>query len=165
MTQRTSIGLGLLLILLLSPALSGAGCSAHYWGNLEGTVTLAPDVHQAHQGGKLRLSYRAVNDPGDTCQGDWAACVARAKEWTPLVPCGGSKNKVPVEIPIGDSAAAPFNACTRIVGVTYLADVVAYIDVNGNGALDAGEPWGVFKDGPVARNVKEKSVLVSVSNR
>lgn len=138
-----------LLLVGLSPALQGAGCTAHYTARMTGTVSADE--------GSVVVMYRVVEDDEKTCAEDATACLG-AGGWRAFVSCEAGKEAVLT--PNGGQVA--FELCTHMVGLDYRADVLAFIDANGNRALDPGERYGLFTEGPMTRHGEANRVAIAI---
>jgi hypothetical protein len=139
-------------VVLCLPVLQGAGCTAHYGPRLYGKV-IADDA--AHAGKRIVIVFRKHEANTKTCTTDWAPCMSEG--WRPLNRCDAEKGvgETP-SVTVG--RASDFDACTGYIGVNYRADVAAFVDLDDNGRLDAGEPYGLYRDNPLWRD-KEATAL------
>lgn len=157
--RRTHSFFAFAVVVVASPWLQGAGCTSHYTARLQGEVALDP-AQQAVAGHQVRVIYRNRGVDAVLCAANWDPCL-RAPGWEPLRACqgtepgAGSQPSAPVRA--GASEVA-FDACTKMIGVDYQADVAAYIDADGDGVLDEGETYGVFLANPITRE-QEPSLL------
>lgn len=138
-----------LVLIALSPALQGAGCTSHYTARMTGTV--------AADEGNIIVLYRLVEDGDETCAGDPAACVA-AEGWRRFVSCEEQKDAMLTPA----NGQVSFELCTHMVGVDYRADVLAFIDKNGDERLGVGERYGLFADGPMTRRGEANPVTIAI---
>ena len=144
----------ILCLALALPCLQGAGCRAHYSARLNGTLIPAGDDVAAAAGKPILVVYRDHDGTPCTASGP---CLTSG-QWLPLRACGDkSPGTTDIEVVAGQTRY-DFDACTNMVGVDYKADLAAFIDLNGDGQMSAGEPVGVYSGNPMYRS-KEKGAL------
>jgi len=99
--------------------------------------------HDRYHGAPIELRYRAREaDQLGSCSSDWAGCLARSSQWSALDACSDGPS-TSLRIIIGESQHA-FAGCTGLLGSRQRVDVAAFIDLDGSGTMDAGEPFGVL---------------------
>ena len=143
-------------LLVASPWLQGAGCTTHYGAHLKAEVKMS-EPQEAPVLVKFRLQ------PHDTCLKSWPQCLKEHKTWRPMRGCkeeveGG---RAPLKIS-GASKTHQFDACTGMVGVYYKALLMAFVDLNDNGQLDDGEPYGLYKNNPLTRETEPKEGRLTI---
>jgi hypothetical protein len=161
----TSVRWGTLLLLLVTPALQGAGCSAHYSGRVKGQIVADESLRYAHSGHTMVVIYRHRDADSSNCADDWPKCLGD-DGWEPLIECdavtdgGGKTTSAAVS---EGQAAQGFDACTGMVGVEYEADVAAFIDLDDDGAPSSGDPYGVYIDGPLTHASEGQRISIRIS--
>jgi len=133
------------------PFLQGAGCRSHYSAHLKGTVVV-PDGTEFPP--DVRVIYRK-HDKTVACTDDWAPCL-KASAWVPLRRCNGKlEDSIVVKT---EDRRNELDACTAMVGVDYVIDLIAFVDQDHDGVLDPGEHYGVWKGNPLTRDREQGPV-------
>jgi hypothetical protein len=162
--MRPSHWLNLLLVLAAVPVLQGAGCRAHYGARLYGAVAPDRSIREEHAGKPVHVIYRRRTELTKPCTVDWTPCMLETT-WMALTPCDaleGDEGKTPtVTLGIGQEQVR-FDACTHLIGLEYEADLAAFIDVDGDGLLGAGEPYGVWDHNPLNRDREELALPLKI---
>lgn len=142
--------LAVLALVLATPLLSGAGCHAHYAAHLQGQVTIAPE-HADLEGVPIRLLF-VERDPGG-CVPMWGDCPEEPPSFSPVGGCEGQEARR-IVVTAGDDTY-PLDWCSGLVGVDYQAHLGAFLDVDGDGVLDPGEPFGTWEHDPIDRDKEQ----------
>jgi hypothetical protein len=104
---------------------------------LEGTIVV-DRVHDVYHGAPIRLAFRA-EDPEDPCER--SACRA----WTPVERCTvGDDDVTRLRVVLGHDLH-DFSACTGDIDPDHQLELLAYIDLDGDGRLSEGEPRGTHR--------------------
>ncbi len=154
------------IFLCVSPLLQGAGCRTHYSARLQGTVASQALVSSAQKAKTVRVIYRSHAVELPQCADDWAPCLRVSEHWRALRECDlfePKEGKRAAGVLEAKTGAFTFDACTHMVGVDYRADVAAYLDLDGNGRLDVGEPYGVYADNPLSRDKEPTAKPMKIS--
>ena len=122
---------------LIASALVGCAAPA---GNarLEGTIVV-DRAHDVHHGAPIRLAFRA-SDPEVSCRSD--LCGA----WQPVERCtvGPDEDVTKLRVVLGHDLHS-FSACTGDLNPEHTLEVVAFIDLAGDGELSEAEPRSVHR--------------------
>lgn len=149
MQSRTIPPLVVAAVGLLSSLNLGAGCT-HWHARFNGPVQV-DETFAEHEGAMLYLVFWQL-DPDDPT-------VVLTREHTGVEPIHplltACENGQQQRFDQG-KLTYEFVFCSHNVGVFYKARVAAFIDANGNGKLDAGEPFGLYADNPLDREKEDK---------
>lgn len=116
-----------LVLVVLWPALPGAGCTAHYAASITAEVSGGA--------GPVVILYARHGE--------------RPRSWAVLRDCDDTREPAPSDV-------VRVSGCTHYVGIDYEIDIMAVEDRNGNGKLDVGERYGLWADGPLVREREKK---------
>jgi hypothetical protein len=165
MTNDPQRLMALLVVVASLPVLQGAGCSTHHSARLYGTLHAAEAARATEPGKPILVIYRRRNADTPDCTKDWGACL-RQPGWEALHACDateGDVGKKPVAVFDGGATDPRFDACTGMIGVDYRADLAAFVDGNGNGKIDAGEPYGVYAHNPFTREGESAALPLEIA--
>jgi hypothetical protein len=147
-----------------SPVLQGAGCSTHYSARLRGALAIDPALAAERAGKEIRVVYRNRDAATKVCEEDWAPCLS-GEGWQPLGACDARQNSeghTPTAKVAADGAAQDFDACTKMIGIDYQADIAAFIDADGDGKPSSGEIYGVYADSPLTREAEATALPLEI---
>ncbi len=147
-------------LIMVSPLLRGAGCTAHYGAHLNAEINVPQETKSA----PILVKFRLKQPDSPPCAPDWDSCLRRHREWRMMNNCLEEPEQL--EIP-GKKPQTRYNfeVCTGMVGVDYQADVMAFLDANNNDKLDLGEPYGLYAKNPLTRDTEPESLSIALDQK
>ena len=130
---------------------------------LRGDVTV-DQTHDRFHGAPIRVAFRTRAEGEKQCQDDLSACLrgARGKaRWDELQSCSvkTAKQASDMRITIGANQHH-FEACTGAIDADRDVEVLAFIDLDDDGALSPGEPYGLRSAGKAAPKLAPLTVAI-----
>jgi hypothetical protein len=128
---------------------------------LRGSVTV-DQTHDRFHGAPIRVAFRARAEGEQQCQDDLSACLRQGKgRWDELRSCSvkAAEQASAMRITIGANEHH-FDACTGAIDAALDVEVLAFIDLDDDGALSPGEPYGLRVAGKAAPKLAPLTVAI-----